>query len=79
MLYIDTFFTYLSLTLAPIFSKSHLGLLIRQIMVLSLLPIAVVGLPALAYRSIKGSQMPYLYEAVWISWLVVVLSNILIR
>lgn len=79
VVYIDTAFTYVNIRISPIFSQTSLGMFIRQIIVLSILPVLLIGMPALAYRGLKGKQMPYFLEAVWISWLVIVLSNILIR
>jgi len=78
VVYIDTIFTYLSIKLAPVFSKTALGLVIRKTIVLILLPVIIVGIPALIYRAVKGKQMPYFIAVTWLVWLIIVISNILI-
>lgn len=78
VVYIDTFFTIISLKLAPVFSQAKIGIIIRKVITLVLLPVIIVGIPALAYRGIKGKSMPYFMELTWLLWLVIVLSNIII-
>jgi hypothetical protein len=78
IVYIDMFYTYLNVTLAPIFSHSELGILIRKIITLVLLPVAIMAIPALIYYAIKGNRLPYFIQITWILWLVIVMSNILI-
>lgn len=79
IVYIDMFYTYINVKLAPIFSNSSIGVLIRQILVLTVLPVILVGIPALIYRSLKGKEMPYFFETLWLLWLILVLSKILIH
>lgn len=78
IVYIDLFYIYLNVTLAPIFSSSELGILIRKIITLVFLPVAIVSIPALIYYAIKRKRMPYFIPITWILWLVIVLSKILI-
>jgi hypothetical protein len=79
VVYIDTFFTYVSVKLTPIFSQTGWGLIVRKVIVLMLLPIIIVGIPALLYRAIKGKEMPHFLPIVWIIWTTIVLSDILIQ
>lgn len=79
IVYIDMLYTLINVKLAPVFSNSPLGILIRQILVLTLLPVLVAGIPALIYRSLKGKQMSYFFETLWLLWLILVLSKILIN
>jgi hypothetical protein len=79
IVYIDMLYVFINVKLAPIFSHSATGILIRQILVLTLLPLLVVGIPALIYRSFKKQQMPYFFEILWLLWLILVLSKILIH
>lgn len=79
IVYIDMFYTYVNVTLAPVFNSSDLGILIRKILTLVLLPVVIVGIPALIYLAIKGKRMPYFIEITWVLWLVIVLSKVLIR
>lgn len=79
VVYIDTFFTYVNVKLASVFSMTHIGLLARKIIVLVFLPVLIAAVPALTYRAVKGGHMPYFMELTWLLWLVIVLSNILIR
>lgn len=78
VVYIDTFFTFMSLKLVPVFSKANIGIIIHKVIVLVLLPVSIVAIPALAYRGFKGKQMPYSMEVIWLLWFIIVLSNIII-
>lgn len=79
MVYIDLVYTWCNVQLAPIFSRSGLGLAVRHILVLTLLPIAMAALPALGYRLIKGTTMPHFYFLTWFFWLILVLGVLLLR
>lgn len=79
IVYVDMFFTYVNLKLTPIFSQTGWGLVIRKILVLVALPVAIAAVPALAYRGIKGSDMPHFIALTWILWTVIVISDILVR
>jgi len=79
IVYIDMFYTLINVKLAPIFSNSVEGVLIRDVITLVLLPIFIVAIPALIYRLFKGQQMPYFIEATWFLWLIIVLSKVLIH
>lgn len=79
IVYIDMLYTVINVKLAPIFSNSAIGILIRQILVLTLLPVLLVGIPALLYRGLKKQQMPYFFESIWLLWLILILSKILIH
>lgn len=78
VVYIDMLYTYVNLWLAPVFSHAHLGVLIRKIVSLVLIPILLALIPAGIFRLIKGKNMPYLIPLTWLFWLVIVLSKILI-
>jgi len=79
IVYIDMFFTYVNVQLAPVFSSTGWGLIIRKILVLVLMPIVITAIPALIYRAIKGREMPHFIAITWVVWTVIVLSDILIR
>lgn len=79
IVYIDMFFTYVSVKLTPIFSPTGWGLIIRKVLVLMLIPIIITAIPALIYRAIKGREMPHFIAITWVIWTIIVLSDILIR
>lgn len=79
VVYIDMFFTYVNIKLTPIFSQTGWGLIIRKILVLTMLPIALTAIPALIYKAIKGGNMPHFIAITWIIWVIIVLSDILVR
>ncbi|HHF7348073.1 TPA: hypothetical protein ACPSKE_001250 [Legionella feeleii] len=79
IVYIGMLYVFINVKLTPIFSQSGLGLMIRKVILLVLIPILIAAVPALTYRLIKGNDMPYLIEFTWCLWLVIVLSNILIH
>lgn len=79
VVYIDLTYTYINLKLSPIFSSSDLGITIRNIFTLILIPVVIAAAPALLYRLIKGRHMPYFIEVTWLLWLVIVLSKVIIQ
>jgi ABC-type dipeptide/oligopeptide/nickel transport system permease component len=79
IVYIDMFFTHVNLRLTPIFSQTGWGLVIRKILVLMILPIILVGIPALVYKALKHRDMPHFIAITWVVWTIIVLSDILIR
>lgn len=79
VIYIDVLFTFLNVKLTPIFSQTGWGLMTRKILVLTLLPVAFTAVPALIYRAIKGCEMPHFIAVTWIIWIIIVLSDILVR
>jgi hypothetical protein len=79
VVYLDTLYTYINLKLSPVFSSSQLGVLIRKVVSLVLIPVVIAAVPALLYRVIKGRSMPYFIEVTWLLWLIIVLSKVLIQ
>lgn len=79
IVYVDLFYTYINIKLAPIFSSSETGVMIRKVISLVLLPLVIAAIPALIYRAVKGKHMPHFIETTWFLWLVIVLSKVLIR
>ncbi|WP_133130354.1 hypothetical protein [Legionella yabuuchiae] len=78
IVYLDMLYTFVNLKLAPVFSQSELGIMIRRVFSLVIIPILIAAIPALIYRLIKGKNMPYFIQITWLLWLVIVLSKILI-
>lgn len=79
IVYIDLVYAYINLKLAPIFSTTPLGSLVRNVCLLVLLPIIITAVPALIYRLIKGHTMPYFIEITWLLWLILACSKLLIH
>lgn len=79
IVYIDVLYTWVNIKLAPVFSSSHTGTIIRNVFCLVFIPVTIAGIPALGYRLAKGKTMPYFIEITWLIWLVVVLSKVLIH
>lgn len=78
VVYLDILYTQANLALAPLFSNSHDGVILRGVIVLTLLPICITAIPALIYRALKGHTIPYYFEATWMIWLMIVISKIII-
>lgn len=78
VVYLDILYTQANLALAPLFSNSHAGIILRGVIILTLLPICITAIPALIYRALKGHTIPYYFEATWMVWLVIVISKIII-
>lgn len=73
------FYQYVDEHIAVFFSSSESGLNLRHVFALVICPLLITGIPALIYRTIKGSTMPYFIEATWFIWIILVLSKIFIR
>lgn len=79
LVYITTIYTWIVVQITPIFSISFNGILIRNIIALVLIPVIIVGIPALIFRLVKGKAMPYFMEITWVLWLIIVLGKVLIK
>ena len=79
ILYIDMAYVYINVSIAPVFSHSATGVLIRKIVSLTLIPVILAAIPAIIYWLFKRRAMPYLIPSIWILWVIIVLSKILIR
>lgn len=79
IVYIDVFYTWITIQLTPLLHGNAYETLLRNVLPLVLLPVIIAGIPALIYRAIKGRHMPYFFEAIWVLWLIIVLSKLLIR
>jgi hypothetical protein len=77
-LYLDIGYHFLNIQLAQVFSSSETGIMFRKITVLMMLPLIIVGTPALIYRLIKKGTMPYFYQALWLVWLTTLVSELMI-
>ncbi len=78
VVYLDICYTYANLKLAPLFSNSQSGIILRGVIILTLLPIIITAIPALIYRAFKGGLMPYYFEVTWMIWFLIVVSKIII-
>ena len=79
VIWVDMLYTAINAKLAMVFSSGYLGETVRKVLVLAVLPVAITAIPALIYRVVKGSSMPWFFEITWMVWLVVALSNVMIR
>lgn len=77
MIYWDYAYSYLHFYLIQIFQHIGLTSAASQLLLLITLPLLIVGLPALIYYLIKKKSMPYFAEMIWILWLIILFSNIL--
>lgn len=79
IVYIDMIYAFINVKLTPLFNQGGLGVIIRKVILLVFIPVLMAAIPTLIYRVVKGREMPYFIELTWCLWLVIVLSNILIR
>ena len=73
------FYDYINDHLSVLFNKSAVGILSRNTISLVICPLIITGTPALIYYAFKRSKMPYFIEITWLSWLTLVLSNLLVK
>lgn len=76
---VDLIYTYLNLKLAFIFNTNPTGIFIRKIVTLIVIPVLLVSIPGLIYWIVRKKRMPYFFEMIWVIWMIIVLSNILIH
>lgn len=79
IIYIDLAYTYINLQLSFLLKDNIVGTHARNILSLMTLPLILGGIPALIWRAIKGKPMPYFLEIVWLLWLLIAISKLLIR
>lgn len=81
VVYIAMLFTFLKVKLGPVFSQNGWGLIVRNIIILVILPLILSSIPALSYRLFKGKgrEMPHFLILTWIFWIIIVFSILLVR
>ena len=78
-IYIDLLYTYINVMLTGVFSSGATGIKIQKITTLMVLPLLITGLPAGAYWLYKKKLMPYFYHVLWVVWLIILISHVMIR
>lgn len=79
IVFIDTLYIQSLLFLNALFSPAGSGFFVLKVLALSAIPILIVGAPALVYRTIQGKTMAYFMPLIWVAWLIIVLSYLLVR
>jgi len=79
VIYIDMAYYWINAQLMPIFSKTGTGDMIRQTLVLSIVPLLLAGIPTLAYQMVSGKKLSWFLELTWVLWLTIALSVLVIR
>jgi hypothetical protein len=77
--FILTFYDAIDNKLTFLFSKSNAGIISRNSVALVICPLIIIGIPALIYFAIKRTKMPYFIESTWLTWMILVVSNLLIK
>ena len=72
-------YDYVDDHLEVLFNQSPAGILSRNTLALVVCPLLITGIPALGYYAVKQSKMPYFLEATWLTWIVIVLGNSLVK
>jgi len=78
-IYIDLLYTYINVMLTGVFSSGATGIKIQKITTLMVLPLLITGVPASAYWLYKKKLMPYFYHVLWVVWLIILISHVMIR
>jgi hypothetical protein len=81
ILYIATLFAFIQIKLEPLFNQTGWGFTVRNVIILVSLPVFFAAVPALSYRLIKGKgrEMPHFIPLIWIFWIILLFSILLIR
>ena len=75
---IDAIYYGIAHILDPVFSYTHLGVISKKAVVLTLTPIVIIAIPALLYWFIKKAPMPYLIPITWYIWFVILLNHYIV-
>jgi len=70
--YLYRFYQWLLGYIAPIISNGTLGHLIRGVILLTVIPLIVAGIPAGLYWVINRKPLPIMSHLVWITWILLV-------
>lgn len=79
LVYINLIVSKISTLLSPVLTEIGFGNPLQKILLLALIPVAITAVPAGIYYFFYRKTMPYYFQLTWGVWLVVVLSNLLIR
>lgn len=79
IIYIDMLYAFINVKLTPLFNYGGLNGDARRVLLLVLIPALIAAIPAFIYWLFKRKSLPHFIELTWCVWLVVVLSNVLIR
>jgi hypothetical protein len=79
IIYINILYSLVNVYLAQIFSQIGLSLVVQRVILLLCFSLLLAAVPTLIYRVAKGKMMPYFSELTWCIWLVILLSNILLK
>lgn len=60
-----------------VFSDSTLGIMLRKLVALLVIPLVCIGIPSGLYYVIYRKAMPYFTEAVWVVWIILVTAILL--
>ncbi|MCX7115879.1 MAG: hypothetical protein NTW08_08250 [Gammaproteobacteria bacterium] len=75
--YLLNVYHYLSQLISPVFNQVGLGRLVHQVILLTLIPICIAGIPKLGYQLVKGQALPHFIEITWCIWLTLMLTLLL--
>lgn len=76
--YFNYFYKWFAGIGAPLLQQLGFGAQLQTILLLVLFPVLIVGIPGSVYYMVKRKKMPYLMEATWALWVVIVLCHVLI-
>lgn len=79
LIYIDLIYSYVSVYLAEVFQSGPMGIKIQKMLTLILLPLIITGIPASIYWAFKRNLMPYFFHTLWVVWLIILISHVMIR
>jgi hypothetical protein len=79
IIYINILLAFVSVHLTPIVRQVGLGMVFQRTILLVCIPPLLAAIPTLIYRLARGKIMPYFAELTWGLWLVILLSNVLLK
>ena len=79
--YLDALKYIYEIQLIDFFSPSEYSEVISNSLALILVPASLLAVPVLGYWLIKRKQLPYVYHATWVIWLLLIsgISNVAIN
>ncbi len=72
--FIDNIHGLLVKQLSMIFAGGKVGMMIKEVVALVLIPLGIASIPASVYWVFKRRVMPYFTDLLWVSWIMLATS-----
>ena len=74
MHFIDHLHSIFVKQLSLIFAGGKIGMMVKEVVALVLIPLIIAAIPAIIYWFIKRQHMPYFADILWVTWIMLLTS-----